>query len=184
MTKTKHGIAGINAHFFGKKDEVLGLYHRASKREKNNFASKLQLGGNLLTGILQIRSGKAEIIHRSKYELKDDISLAIQAGPRLISKGKKLELKPVQKRTRRSGVAVDANGHFLLFATLLRFPGASLQEIQDMLLSPSIAAVDALNLDGGSSSQLYIRANKAISGDTFISGGDMVPTALIVRPRN
>jgi exopolysaccharide biosynthesis protein len=66
---------------------------------------------------------------------------------------------------------------------MLRFPGATLAQLQEMLLDPSLNVDDALNLDGGGSSQLFVEKNLRIADETFISGGDVVPVGLIVKRR-
>ena len=178
------GVAVVNAHFFGKQGETLGLYLDRREQPGKQPRSDLQSVGSLLTGIFVMRGQRAAIIHRGRYEAADDIDLAIQAGPRLIADGEKLQLKSPKKRSRRSGIAVDAEGRVIIFCTLLRFPGASLDKIQKMLLSPTVGAVNALNLDGGGSSQLYVPATGSLEKAISISGGDKVPSALIVKSLN
>lgn len=178
LTQKVNGIAGINAHFFDKKGDPLGIV--ISDRSKKN---RMHRGGNLLTGIFYVHRNKAHIIHRKDFA---DVQAenALQSGPRLIADGKALSLSSPRATSRRSGIAVDRYGNVILYATLLRFPGASLAQIQNMLLDSRIDVTDALNLDGGGSSQLFVRKNSALVDDTFISGGDNVPVGLIVTRKN
>lgn len=179
LANVQNAVAGINTNFFDTSNKPLGLIVDDSKQ-----LNKIHLGGSLLTGIFEIKNQTSSnqvinIIHRKDYKNKN-VTMAFQAGPRLINKGKPLSIKSKNVSSRRSGVAINKDGEIIIFATLLRFPGASLAQIQQMLLDPRLAIVDALNLDGGGSSQLFIKNNVAIEDDTTISGGDLVPSALVV----
>jgi exopolysaccharide biosynthesis protein len=56
-----------------------------------------------------------------------------------------------------------------------------MEQIQQMLLDPELEVVDALNLDGGSSSQLFVAATVSPSDKELLySGGDLVPVGLVV----
>lgn len=179
LAKKFRGVAAINANFFDPNDNPLGLV------VKNGLTTnRLQNGGNLLTGVFYLtHDNKASIVHRDSLPEKKP-KVAFQSGPRLLASSNRLPLKEPDNPTRRSGVATTANGEIILFATRLRYPGASFAQLQDMLLDPRINAVDALNFDGGGSSQLYIKAQPPHFGeDVFISGGDIVPVALIVKKK-
>ena len=68
------------------------------------------------------------------------------------------------------------------------FFGLSLEELRDILLSDSIGCRDALNLDGGGSTQLFAESRSAANESTptspvFIEGTDEVPVVLAVFPR-
>jgi len=174
LSNAHDAVAGINTNFFDTSNKALGLIVKDGKQ-----INKIHEGGKLLTGIFLIQEGVSKIIHRTDYDA-EGVAMAFQAGPRLISNKKALTLKASSQSSRRSGIALNKQGEIIIFATLLRFPGASLLQIQQMLLDPRLAITDALNLDGGGSSQLYIKKNIAIEDDTIISGGDLVPSALVV----
>ena len=176
LTKKSDAVAGINANFFDENGDPLGLL-------VTNFKSKRRLhqGGKLLTGVFSIADDKASIVHRSAFTVADNTRTAVQAGPRLISGSQPQKLLSPDVTSRRSGVAITRTGEVIFFATLLRFPGATLGQVQQMLLDPRLDVVDALNLDGGGSSQLFIRGNAATANDMLITGGDKVPAALVAR---
>ncbi len=175
LTTKEKGIAGINASFFDTKGMPLGLIIKDGE-----IKNKLHKGGKLLSGIFYISNNKANIIHKSKADTIKP-GLALQAGPRLVANYKNLKLKDPNTRTRRSGIAITGKGEVIIYATLLRFPGASFLEIQNMLKDLNVK--DALNLDGGSSSQLYLKKNPAVEDDFLISGGDDIPVALILKKK-
>lgn len=175
-------VAGINAHFFDVDNNPLGLIVR-----NGALKQKLQRGGRLLTGVFYVAGGKAGIVHRDGfYDIGGEdspLELALQAGPRLVDDGKIIPASADQGETRRSGVAVCRDGKVLLYATMLRFPGASFEQIQSMLLDPELAVVDALNLDGGGSSQLFIESSSSSPDEVFVTGGDLVPSGIVVKAR-
>jgi len=86
------------------------------------------------------------------------------AGPVLLSNGQvvlngeaeKFSNAFNQQRASRSGVAVDSQGNLMFVAVHQRIngPGPSLQEFAQVL--QQLGATDALNLDGGSSTQIYL----------------------------
>ncbi len=176
LTHKLKGIAGINANFFDPEEKPLGLI--ISDKTKLN---RMHQGGSLLTGVFFINEQVPQIVHRSRFDATN-VSLALQSGPRLIENNKKLKLSVTQKPNRRSGIAITKKNEVIIFATVLRFPGATFSQLQDMLLDPSIDAHSALNFDGGGSSQLYMTKQKSIR-EVSLTGGDVVPVGLIVKPK-
>src|SRR5690606_8935074 len=108
---------------------------------------------------------------------------AIQSGPRLISNGVAISgIRNKDVTTRRSGVCIDSNDNLLFYITANGLGGISLLELQKVLLSNRLKCRDALNLDGGGSSQIYFKGN--VRGaplgqqSEYIAGGDQIPIAL------
>ncbi len=175
---SEKAVAAINAHFFDTKHHPLGVLIQNGKK-----LTKVHRGGRLLTGVFYLKSGEPHIKSRNTFS-SEDVSLAIQAGPRMISQGRKIPFTDGSKSSRRSGIAVTRSKEVILYATPLRFPGASFTQIQSMLSDPVLEVSDALNFDGGSSSQLFIRKNDVLSDDLFVTGGQRVPVVLVVKKRN
>ncbi len=177
ITQQAGGIAGINAHFFDENDRPLGLLI-----ENGEVQQRLHKGGRVLTGIFAIRKGMPLISLRERFQ-PEGASMAIQAGPRLIEDGKRVAMGDDDGTSRRSGVALTKLNEVILYATVLRFPGASFGDIQAMLLDPALGVWHAMNLDGGGSSQLFIAKQRNVENEIFITGGDSVPVGLIVKRR-
>jgi uncharacterized protein YigE (DUF2233 family) len=169
-------IAAINANFFGTDLQALGLIISNSKQLHG-----IQSGGRTLTGIFYIESGIPKIVHRESFKSTSEVSQAIQAGPRLISDRKSVFI-PEDHSTRRSAVGIDGKGNVLLVTSKDRFPGLMLKELQQFLMGKELDLVDAVNLDGGGSSQLFIAGTKN-SEEVFVSGGDNVPVFLVVEKK-
>ena len=146
------------------------------------FYKTIHRGGALLTGIFYVKNRIPQIVHRSSFN-EPSPDLALQAGPRIIAEGKALNLSNPDIGSRRSGIATTKRKEIIIYITKLRFPGTSLRQIQDLLLKPELEITDALNLDGGGSSQLYVKEVGSLEDEIEISGGDLVPTALIIKER-
>jgi uncharacterized protein YigE (DUF2233 family) len=174
LTEKSGGIFGINASFFDPKGAPLGLLVVNGRQ-----VQRVHKGGNLLTGIFLIQDSYPKIIHRNDFDLSN-ITQALQAGPRLIVNGAPLKVSSSTILSRRSGIAITQTGEVIYYATTLRFPGANFEQLQNMLLLPELGITDALNLDGGSSSQLYLKTNKS-TPEILISGGESIPVGLIVK---
>ncbi len=174
ITKEAGGIAGINTNFFDEEGNPLGLLISGGQ-----VKNKMHRGGNVLTGVFYMLKDQPFIIHRDRF-VNQQADEAVQCGPRLVIDGQAVPVSAPDTTNRRSGIARTKSGEIILYATFLRFPGATLRQIQKMLLDPALGVTDALNLDGGGSSQLFIERNSALQEDTFISGGDAIPVGLVV----
>jgi hypothetical protein len=174
MVKKKQALAGINANFFDKKNDTLGVLIIDTE-----MLSPLHKGGKLLSGIFQIKQNVPDIISRNDFS-PEMVTLAVQSGPRLIVTSEKSHIRTQEPRSRRSGIAITDNNSIILFATKLRFPGATLEEVQHTLLNSDLGIRTALNLDGGGSSQLYFYEDEERTKEISISGGDDVTAALLV----
>lgn len=177
LVRRSGAVAGINANFFDENRRPLGLV-AANQR----LIQPVHRGGRVLTGIFSIRNALPFIEQRDAFSI-GGVSLAVQAGPRLIDGGNVTKLTDADDVSRRSGIAVTRHHQIILYATVLRFPGASLREIQHMLIDPVLDVTDALNFDGGGSSQLFLEQVAGFPGETLISGGDSIPVGLVVKRR-
>jgi len=84
----------------------------------------------------------------------DQLAQATQSSPMLVIDGKRTQFEANAASQRRSIVATDTQGRLLFIAS----PDAafSLDEIADLLASSDLSIKDALNLDGGASTGLYV----------------------------
>ena len=176
MVDKSGAIAGINASYFDENDRPLG-YLKVKGHEINDYiATPL-----IYSGIFVISSGKGKIIHRDFFApLTCDE--ALQAGPRLIANGLCTQgiqnMIDFREKARRAGIAVDRKGRIVLFITSPPSAGMSWSQLQAILRGAEknggINPADAMNLDGGSSTQLCVRAGKY----AFSEGYTRVPVAI------
>jgi exopolysaccharide biosynthesis protein len=176
LCKASRALACINANFFDESGAPLGLVISAGRMEHN-----LHRGGNTLTGLFLLTRKGMAIINRSDFD-SGAVLEAVQAGPRLISRGAPMGGLSDVRSSRRSGLCIDKEQRLVLFASSSGLGGISIAELQSLLLNPQINCVDALNLDGGGSAQLYLSnsAPGAAEGtqEINVSGHDDIPVAL------
>lgn len=175
LAQASNAALVINGSFFDEHGKPLGLVV-----SRGIVYNRLHLGGKTLTGIFQVTRSGIDITSRNDYETRSVIE-AIQAGPRLIANSK--PVIGVQNKlaiSRRSGVCIDAKNRLILFCISSGLVGMSLPDLQRVLLD--IGCRDALNLDGGGSSQLYL--NQKLPGaatsleELFLPGQDDIPIGL------
>jgi exopolysaccharide biosynthesis protein len=163
----------INANFFDEQGRALGLVVN-----RGVLRNPIHQGGNTLTGLITSSHLGVQISHRSD-RIPSSVLEAAQAGPRLILKGKRLEDLTASDRTRRSAACIDSKGGLIIVISS-GLIGITLHELQTSLLSAELNCWDALNLDGGGSSQIFVNLSSLLADqdDIFISGRDPVPVAL------
>ena len=139
----RHGaVAVINGGFFDEDREPLGLLiHRGERRSKLRKVD---------WGIFLVAGGKARIVH-TREGVPAGTREALQCGPRLVIAGRVPRFRPGESQ--RSGVGVTAEGRVVLAA--ISRGELSLADFARVL--KAWGCRDALNLDGGPSSQLYAK---------------------------
>lgn len=164
------GVAAINGGYFDTSGRSLGLrVTRGSLRAPLRRAD---------WGVFCVRQqGEklvAEIAHTREFSLSPDVREAMQCGPRLVVNGRTTDLKP--QSDRRSGVGITEDGHVVLAICDGALPfarWAALWQTRD-----GFNCRDALNLDGGGSTQLSLRAPRR---NLDVPGNWPVPDAIVVK---
>ncbi|MFZ5515531.1 MAG: phosphodiester glycosidase family protein [Candidatus Zhuqueibacterota bacterium] len=166
MARDTNALAVINASFFRPEGQPIGLIIQEGK-----ITNKLPTRGLLDSGIFCIKNGRPYIIHRNYFQ-PSGITEAIQSFPRLIQNGTVVaQIAESDKRKRRSGIAIDAEGRIIIFISDTNLGGVRFKEIQKILLKPNLNVRSALALDGGGSSQLCVNCKqftKVIHGMTEV----------------
>jgi uncharacterized protein YigE (DUF2233 family) len=157
----------INGGFFDEDRRSLGLRIAGGK-------TVVALRPRVDWGVLLLRPGRAEIVHSRHFKPDARIEGAIQVGPRLLSAGRPLRLKP--QAARRSAVAVDRQGRVL---TLVVAP-APIEAGRLAALLARLGFFAALSLDGGASTQISAALGPF---KLDVPGAYGVPDALVVRSR-
>jgi hypothetical protein len=160
-------VVAVNASFFDVQGRAMGL----AVDEGRVLAG----GKRRSWGALVIDGRSARIVLGA--ELKDDHRLVVQGIPRLVVDGNVQPLKPqLAERT-----AVCAKGNVVVLAVSTK---AETTPFARFLADPpeqgGLGCRDALNLDGGTSTQLAV---KLPALTLSVSGGAGVPNALAVVPR-
>lgn len=128
-------------------------------------------------GVFYVIRKKPYLSKASQYNAKRrSVDFAIQSGPRLLIDGKSPKLKPgVAERT---ALGITRDNHVIILVT--EHAPMSTENLADMMKSFPLYCEQALNLDGGSSSQVYANV-----GALHLStrGALGVSDAVIVKPR-
>lgn len=148
MTLLKHGLVGINGGFFTPQMQPLGL--RISEGKLRNRIKRTPWWGVFL-----IKHGQPAVMSLKQYRSDAGIDFAIQSGPRLIVNGTVPALKEGIANRSALGIARD---HDLIIVATEHLEMTTTELANIMRASQTnngLDCVDALNLDGGSSTQLY-----------------------------
>ena len=169
--------ACINANFFDHDGNPLGLIISGGVTHQ-----KMHRGGNTLTGIFQASREEVSIVGRFEFR-PETILEAVQAGPRLLLEQVAVHVARDSVRTRRSGVCIDRMKRVLFFTVDSEFMGLSIEQLQWLLRQDGVDCVNALNLDGGGSAQLFVSGEEIFpeqekAEEIFVRGRDEIPVAL------
>jgi exopolysaccharide biosynthesis protein len=149
-------IAVINSSYFGHNLEVLGYTERLGHVLNDDLPS------GIFSAFFYWDGRRAGFKRRDESRPKN-VPVLFQAGPRLVWDGQPVEGLDTEALANRTVLTVDKEGRVgvVVFGGLAH---ATLAELPT-LLSRSVAkggldSVRALNLDGGSSTQFYLRSGK------------------------
>lgn len=145
-------LAGTNGAYFHPDNTPLGLMIADGKKVHAFERAKL------LSGIFAVTKGRPRIVRAAKFTASPADTDALQAGPFLVEGGAPIAGLNALRPALRTVVATDGAGRWAL---LLLSP-ATLADAAAVLSSPSVwpdlKIQQALNLDGGSSSGLWVAA--------------------------
>ena len=119
-------------------------------------------------GVFSIDDKVPSIVHTSEWEDSNHALQAFQVGPRLVVDGEPVSLK--RQSARRTALCTLKDGRVRVLVAGMPLWAADLAEFLD-----GQACVDALNLDGGPSSQLYLRRAGIVVDEP---GGLPIPVAV------
>ncbi|MCX6966357.1 MAG: phosphodiester glycosidase family protein [Verrucomicrobia bacterium] len=147
------GLAGVNGGYF-KPDRVpLGLV--VSK----GVALHPWESSKILTGALVVTARGASLVRNAEFKPGPDLRDALQAGPFLVDHGKPVPGLNSTHRAERTVLLADGKGVVALLTTA----PVSLAELGRCLATPGLLPGTkierALNLDGGSSTALWVAAD-------------------------
>lgn len=151
MTQKEKTLLSVNANFFDEKDKPLGLV-MIDQKIKNEFKAISWWG------VFCLKNNQAKIIHSADYKagLCDD---AIQAGPRLLVNGIIPKIK--EEVSRRTAIAINKKQEIILVVSQQPI---SMKAFAELFQKPEseggLECVHALNLDGGTSSQVFVQTEK------------------------
>lgn len=139
-----NALLTINGGFFDQHFHPLGLrIHHAQQRSALKRVS--------WWGIFYIKNNTPHVSSPLQFKLDPDIDFAVQSGPRLLINGEIPKLRP--GRDERTALGITHDGQVIVLVT--ENFAMTTTAVAELLNSPALQCENALNLDGGSSSQLY-----------------------------
>lgn len=170
FSKSK-ALAAINANFFDEQGIPLGLV-----KKDNQILHPIKKIS--WWSLFCLKNKKASIVH-SKEALPGQCEQAVQAGPRLLVNGVVPKLK--DESSRKTALGIRKDGQVILAVSEGNLP---INELAILFKNPEekggLNCVNALNLDGGSSSKLRVSVGEFKKN---ISSFAVTPVALGVFDR-
>jgi uncharacterized protein YigE (DUF2233 family) len=163
------GLLAINGGFFDNQFHPLGL-------RISNFKQKNSIKAISWWGVFFIKNQKPYIKSFRDFNSSANIEFAIQSGPRLLIKGEPTSLKPGLAERTALGITKDKQVIILVTENAVM----TTTQLATIMQSEPISCTDALNLDGGSSTQLYAMVNDF---SRHIYGFSHVSDAVVVKTR-
>ncbi|AHE67699.1 phosphodiester glycosidase family protein [Legionella oakridgensis] len=162
-------LIAINGGFFDRDYHSLGL--RISNHQQHNPLKRISWWG-----IFYIKGQKPHLSGPRQFRHDRNIDFALQSGPRLLVDGQIPPLKP--GIAERSALGITSNNDVIILVT--DNTPMTTKTLAELMKSPPLNCKDALNLDGGSSSQLTANIG---SFQLNVHGFSNISDAVIVRPR-
>jgi len=159
-------LVAVNGGFFDESGHALGL--RISRGVKKTALRSANWG------VFYVRDGRASIVHTRDFKMSKTIREAVQCGPRLVVDGRVTDLKP--QWARRTGIGIGRDGRVVL---AVADGEMSLRDWAALWAkSTGFNCRTALNLDGGTSTQLSLKTTRR---SLEITGPNHVSDAVVIR---
>ncbi len=163
-----HGLIAINGGFFDQEYHPLGL--RINQQQEHNPLKYISWWG-----VFYVKDRIPHIKSVKDFSQDNQIDFAVQSGPRLLINGQIPSLKPGYAE--RSALGITSTNKVIILVTENN-PVSTTWLAEHMKQRP-LNCVNALNLDGGSSSQLYAKIGSfQLNARSFASVSD----AIVVKP--
>lgn len=177
LAEKSGAIAAINANYFDEIGRPLGFL-----KSPNGKTNRRISRSSLFNGIFGVKDRRPFIVNRDHFSLQD-ADEGLQAGPLLLIKGKVLSVtRGAGKQSRRSLVGIDKDQRLVIAATDSFLGGLTWIEVQEFFASKTwqVETIDLLNLDGGGSTQLYVKGTDL---EEHVPGAVDVPVAIGFFPK-
>jgi len=165
--------AAVNGGYFQPDRTPLGLVVRQGAEIHPMEKARL------LSGFVAVRGGRMALLRVAEFHMSPSVTEALQAGPFLIDGGKAVSGLEATRRAERTVVFSENDGRF----GVLILKSATLSEAAAILTTSQLfesgKITRALNLDGGSSTALWVRGDPAF----YAREWKQVRTYLAVVPR-
>lgn len=173
IAQKKKALIAVNGGFFTPEYQSLGLLINEGQIV-NSYKD------TSWWSVFFIKNGKPHIVHGDGFRVDPAITMAVQSGPRLLINGRQPALKP--SIAERSAICINDAQEVLLVATenLLIQPNEFAVYLKKDEVDGGLGCVNALNLDGGSSTQIYARIGPFVLD---VPGVNKIANAVVVYPK-
>jgi len=165
-------VAAINANYFDADGKPLAYLKMGGQLINSRVSTS-----PLYTGIFGVKDQRPLIWQRDEF-LPDQAEEALQAGPLLLLHGIPQAVTGIPNRAnRRALIGIDSEQRFVMAVTDTVLGGLHWHELQEILsvMTWQVQLTDLLNLDGGGSAQLYVKAGNF---EAMVPGTAEVPVAI------
>ncbi len=170
LARKSRALIAINGGFFDNKFRPLGL--RINQQQEHNPIRRISWWG-----VFMIKNNTPSIVRSHEYQHNDQIQFAVQSGPRLIINGYIPHLRP--GIAERSALGIDRHNKLIVLVTDKAM--ITTTELAQLMKAAPLNCVNALNLDGGSSSQLIARLP---SFRLNVHGYSNLSDAIVIKSKN
>jgi exopolysaccharide biosynthesis protein len=168
----EQATAVINGGYFDGQDNATALVianGQVSGTSYQGFGGMLDVTSD---GEVQLRS-----LRDQPYDASEGLTQATQCTPMLLLNGKRTQFSADTKTSPRSVVALDKQGHLLFIVS--PSPAFTLDDMATLLQQSDLNLTAALNLDGGSSTGLYVSGSQHITLDSYVN----LPIVIVVKEK-
>ena len=165
-------LAAINGGYFDTDGKPLAFLKTANQAINARIAKN-----SLYTGVFSIKDQQPLISRRDDF-LAEQADEGLQSGPLLLLHGTLQTITGVPSRaSRRALIGIDPQQRLIIAVADSLLGGLHWPEVQEIFSATpwQIQVTDLLNLDGGGSAQLYVKAGKF---EELVAGTAEVPVAI------
>ena len=165
-------LATINGSYFDTEGKPLAFLKIASQAINPRIAKN-----SLYTGVFSIKDQQPLISQRDVF-LPERADEGLQSGPLLLLHGTTQTVTGIPSRaSRRALIGIDQEQRLVIAVADSLLGGLHWPELQEIFSAApwQIQVTDLLNLDGGGSAQLYVKAGKF---EELVAGTAEVPVAI------
>jgi exopolysaccharide biosynthesis protein len=170
--KQTQGRVLINGGYFDKNNKPTGLLIADGQA----YGASYQGFGGMISVDAQGRIHLRSLSQEPYDPQNEQLQQAAQSSPMLMLNGKRTQFQANAASQRRSVIATDTHGHLLLIIS--PNDAFSLDELADLLVSSDLSLQNALNLDGGASTGLYVNAgSQKVTIDPLVT----LPIVIVIK---
>jgi hypothetical protein len=165
-------LATINGSYFDTEGKPLAFLKIASQAINPRIAKN-----SLYTGVFSIKDHQPLISQRDVF-IPERADEGLQSGPLLLLRGASQTVTGIPSRaSRRALIGIDQEQRLVIAVADSLLGGLHWPELQEIFSAApwQIQVTDLLNLDGGGSAQLYVKAGKF---EELVAGTAEVPVAI------